>query len=57
MGLQNVGIHARSADDKLRQDQKAHVLDDETKRKFIHSVKRLITFSQRKYPSKDSTWK
>ena len=28
----------------------AHILNDETQRKFIQSVKRLMTYCQNKYP-------
>lgn len=28
----------------------AHILNDETQRKYIQSVKRLMTYSQNKYP-------
>jgi len=33
----------------------AHILNDETQRKFIQSVKRLMTYSQNKYPPSSFT--
>ena len=43
-------IHERSAREKIFSSQVAHVLNDETSRKWIQSVKRLMTFIQTKYP-------
>jgi pre-mRNA-splicing factor 18 len=36
-------------------NQIAHILNDETTRKYIHMLKRLISFAQRRYPSDPST--
>ncbi|THV02775.1 Prp18-domain-containing protein [Dendrothele bispora CBS 962.96] len=46
-------IHERSAREKISSDQVAHVLNDEVSRKYIQSLKRLLTFSQTKYPPED----
>jgi pre-mRNA-splicing factor 18 len=46
-----VGIHARSSREKIQAGQVAHVLNDETQRKWIQSLKRLMTYAQKKYPS------
>ncbi|KAI8049620.1 pre-mRNA splicing factor [Syncephalis plumigaleata] len=46
-------IHERSAREKIFASQVAHVLNDETQRKWIQCIKRLMTFSQTKYPPKD----
>jgi len=54
MGVTNVGIHARSARERIGTDQIAHVLNDEEQRKYIQSVKRLMTFAQMKYPTDPS---
>jgi pre-mRNA-splicing factor 18 len=43
-------IHERSAREKISSSQVAHVLNDESSRKWIQSVKRLMTFAQTKYP-------
>ncbi|TFY59425.1 hypothetical protein EVJ58_g5781 [Rhodofomes roseus] len=55
IGVTMVGIHERSAREKISADQVAHVLNDEVSRKYIQSLKRLLTFSQTKYPPDDST--
>ncbi|KAB5589850.1 Pre-mRNA-splicing factor [Ceratobasidium theobromae] len=53
IGVTMVGIHERSAREKISSDQVAHVLNDEVSRKYIQSVKRLLTFAQTKYPPND----
>ncbi|CAL1715735.1 unnamed protein product [Somion occarium] len=55
IGVTMVGIHERSAREKISADQVAHVLNDEVSRKYIQSLKRLLTFSQTKYPPDDVT--
>lgn len=40
-----VGIHERSAREKIHASQVAHVLNDESARKWIQGLKRLMTFS------------
>ncbi|GAB5585986.1 hypothetical protein Unana1_00886 [Umbelopsis nana] len=50
IGVTMVGIHERSAREKIFAAQVAHVLNDETSRKWIQSLKRLMTFAQSKYP-------
>ena len=51
MGVTGTGIHARAAQEKISTGETAHVLNDEVQRKYIQSVKRLITCSQRFFPS------
>jgi hypothetical protein len=46
IGVTMVGIHERSAREKIHSNQVAHVLNDETQRKWIQSIKRLMTFCQ-----------
>ncbi|ORX89596.1 Prp18-domain-containing protein [Basidiobolus meristosporus CBS 931.73] len=53
IGVTMVGIHERSAREKIFSNQVAHVLNDETQRKWIQSIKRLMTFCQSKYPPDD----
>lgn len=53
IGVTAVGIHERSNREKIYSNQVAHVLNDETQRKWIQSIKRLISFAQRKYPPSD----
>lgn len=55
MGVGNVGIHERKAREKLFENKVGHALNDETSRKWIQALKRLITFSQAKYPPEDSS--
>ena len=50
MGVTMVGIHERAAREKIFSQDVAHVLNDETQRKYIQSVKRLMTYAQNKYP-------
>jgi len=53
IGVTMVGIHERSAREKISTDQIAHVLNDEVSRKYIQSLKRLITFAQTRHPPED----
>lgn len=48
-----VGIHERSGRSKIFSSQIAHILNDETQRKYLQAVKRTITISQKLYPPKD----
>ena len=51
MGVTSVGIHERAAREKISKGTgKAHVLNDEVARKFVTSVKRLISFSKKHFP-------
>ncbi|CAG8538753.1 12843_t:CDS:2 [Ambispora gerdemannii] len=54
IGVTMVGIHERSAREKIFSAQVAHVLNDETTRKWIQSIKRLLSFCQTKYPPDDN---
>jgi len=51
MGVTMVGIHERSAREKIFTNQVAHVLNDETQRKYIQAIKRIMTWAQHKYPN------
>ncbi|KAJ1831493.1 hypothetical protein LPJ63_004245 [Coemansia sp. RSA 2711] len=53
VGVTQVGIHSRAARENINADKVAHVLNNETQRKWIQSVKRLIRFAQTKYPPTD----
>jgi pre-mRNA-splicing factor 18 len=48
IGVTMVGIHERSGREKIFSQHVAHVLNDETQRKYIQGVKRLMTFHQMK---------
>ncbi|KAL3896186.1 MAG: hypothetical protein SGCHY_004235 [Lobulomycetales sp.] len=53
IGVTAVGIHERSNRDKLSVSNVGHVLNDEVERKWIQSIKRLITFVQSIRPPED----
>ncbi|ERN06338.1 hypothetical protein AMTRI_Chr06g191510 [Amborella trichopoda] len=54
IGVTMVGIHERSAREKIYTNSVAHIMNDETTRKYLQSVKRLMTLCQRRYPSMPS---
>lgn len=54
MGVTMVGIHERAGRSKIFTSEIAHILNDETTRKYIHMLKRLISLSQRKFPTDPS---
>ncbi|KAJ0457382.1 putative pre-mRNA-splicing factor 18 [Helianthus annuus] len=51
IGATMVGIHERSAREKIHTNNVAHVMNDETTRKYLTSVKRLLTFCERHHPT------
>jgi len=51
LGVTMVSIHERAGRTKIFSQQVAHVLNDETQRKYIQSVKRLMTYCQDHYPA------
>jgi len=51
MGATAVGIHARTAREKIGEEHIAHIMNDEQTRKFIQAVKRLITKAQSYFPN------
>lgn len=53
IGVTMVGIHDRSAREKISSGSVAHVLNDEVSRKYIQSVKRVLTFAQTQFPPED----
>eukprot|EP00727_Mastigamoeba_balamuthi_P009353 m51a1_g504 putative pre-mrna-splicing factor 18 (458) ;mRNA; r:287061-290435 len=54
MGVTMVGIHERSAREKIFSNQVAHILNDETTRKYLQAIKRLMTFCQNLHPADPS---
>ncbi|KAG5444899.1 Pre-mRNA-splicing factor 18 [Clonorchis sinensis] len=54
LGVTNHGIHSRTAQEKIHAKNVAHVLNDETQRKYIQAIKRLMTQCQKFYPSDPS---
>jgi pre-mRNA-splicing factor 18 len=58
IGVTMVGIHARSGRAKIESSNVAHVMNSELQRKYLTSVKRLMTYAQKKsdvLPSKKVT--
>ncbi|KAJ2664237.1 hypothetical protein IW148_002061 [Coemansia sp. RSA 1199] len=53
VGVTQVGIHSRASRETINANKVAHVLNNETQRKWIQSIKRLIRFAQTKYPPTD----
>ena len=55
IGVTMVGIHERSAREKLHQSDKnqAHIMSDEVTRKFLQSIKRCLSFAQTRWPPDD----
>ncbi|CAF0857167.1 unnamed protein product [Didymodactylos carnosus] len=51
LGATMVGIHPRPGREKIASKYVAHVLNDETQRKYIQAVKRLISKAQKLYPT------
>uniref|UniRef100_A0A8C5MME3 Pre-mRNA-splicing factor 18 n=1 Tax=Leptobrachium leishanense TaxID=445787 RepID=A0A8C5MME3_9ANUR len=54
MGVTMVGIHARTGREKIFSKHVAHVLNDETQRKYIQGLKRLITICQKHFSTDPS---
>ena len=54
IGVTMVGIHARTGREKIFSQNIAHVLNDETQRKYIQALKRLMTHCQRFFPTDPS---
>ena len=57
IGVTMVGIHERSAREKLHEKEKgedeAHILSDEETRKMLQGLKRGLTFAQTRWPPSD----
>lgn len=54
IGVTMVGIHARTGREKIFSKHVAHVLNDETQRKYIQALKRLMTKCQQFFPTTPS---
>lgn len=48
IGVTMVGIHARSGRAKIESANVAHVMNSELQRKYLTSVKRLMSYAQKK---------
>ena len=54
IGVTMVGIHARTGREKIFSQNIAHVLNDETQRKYIQALKRLMTQCQKLFTTDPS---
>ncbi|KAH8890898.1 hypothetical protein GQ53DRAFT_649701 [Thozetella sp. PMI_491] len=54
IGVTMVGIHERSAREKLHNGERGHVMGDEVTRKYLQSIKRCLTFAQVRWPPSDA---
>lgn len=54
IGVTQVGIHSRTGREKIFSQQIAHVLNDETSRKYIQALKRMMTYMQMKWTTDPS---
>ncbi|KAK4883586.1 hypothetical protein RN001_006905 [Aquatica leii] len=54
IGVTMVGIHARTGREKIFSKNVAHVMNDETQRKYIQAIKRLMTKCQEYFPTDPS---
>mmetsp|Transcript_23954 Transcript_23954/g.52377 ORF Transcript_23954/g.52377 Transcript_23954/m.52377 type:complete len:396 (-) Transcript_23954:52-1239(-) len=57
IGVTMVGIHARSGRAKIESANVAHVMNSELQRKYLTSVKRLLTFDQKRRTDVDPSKK
>lgn len=56
IGVTMVGIHERSAREKLHESseaKQAHIMSDEVTRKYLQSIKRCLSFAQTRWPPED----
>ncbi|XP_066992868.2 pre-mRNA-splicing factor 18 [Anabrus simplex] len=54
IGVTMVGIHARTGREKIFSKNVAHVMNDETQRKYLQGLKRLMTKCQEYFPTDPS---
>jgi len=54
VGVTRSGIHQRPGSAKAYVANVAHVLNDETQRKYIHAIKRLMSKCQEYFPTDPS---
>jgi pre-mRNA-splicing factor 18 len=55
IGVIMVGIHERSAREKLHGGDKGSVMTDDVTRKYVQSIKRCLTFAQVRWPPQDAS--
>ena len=54
IGVTSVGIHERKARERINVANIAHIMNDEATRKYLTSIKRIMTFCQRTKPADPS---
>lgn len=54
IGITGIGIHERSAHERIMVSEVGHILNDDTQRKYIQAIKRLMTFAQNQNPTTPS---
>ena len=57
IGVTQVGIHSRTGREKIGANNVAHVMNSELQRKYLTSVKRLLTYEQKKRTDVDPSKK
>lgn len=57
IGVTMVGIHQRTGRERINADKVAHVMNSELQRKYLTSVKRLMTYCQKLRPDVDPSKK
>ena len=57
IGVTMVGIHARKGRAKIESQNVAHVMNSELQRKYLTSIKRLMTYAQSKRDDVDPSKK
>ncbi|CAK7236719.1 hypothetical protein SCUCBS95973_009703 [Sporothrix curviconia] len=55
IGVIMVGIHERSAREKLYGGDKGRAMTDDVTRKYVQSIKRCLTFAQVRWPPEDAS--
>ncbi|KAK0711269.1 hypothetical protein B0H67DRAFT_584843 [Lasiosphaeris hirsuta] len=53
IGVTMVGIHERSAREKLHGGERGHIMGSEITRKYLQSIKRCLSFAQVRWPPED----
>lgn len=54
IGVTAVGIHSRGGRERIGANKIAHIMDDEATRKSLNSVKRIMTYVQKLFPTAPS---
>jgi pre-mRNA-splicing factor 18 len=54
MGVTMIGIHERSGRSRIFTSQQAHVLNDDTQRRYVQQIKRLMTLCQKNFAADPS---